>query len=195
VLEASGGEGNLIAGLGGGPFGLAKGRRHYEERRLAPGDIVTIVGSAVPFHDIDDPATADRDEPTLALDDPEVARNVAEARAAGLLKASADEAWGNAAIPGFGIGRPARAPELDPEARPLPVAPAEESTAAAAIFDIAPGELVMAASPDNPLIVRAGSPGEAVARDQGALTQGLVGAALAIVAAIVLALAVQGGGW
>ena len=72
---------------------------------------------------------------------------------------------------------------------------ASARTIAAAIFDIAPGELVMAASPDNPLIVRAGSPGEAVARDQGALTQGLVGAALAIVAAIVLALAVQGGGW
>ena len=195
ALAASGSEGNLIAGIGGGPFGLAKGRRHYEERRLAPGDIVTIVGSAVPFHDIDDPATADRDEPTLALDDPEVARNIAEARAAGLLKASPDEAWGNAAIPGFGIGRPARAPEIDPEARPLPVAPAEEATAAAAIFDIAPGELVMAASPENPLVVRAGSPGEAVARDQGALTQGLVGAALAIAAAIVLALAVQGGGW
>ena len=75
ALAASGGEGNLIPGIGGGPFGLAKGRRHYEERRLAPGDIVTIVGSAVPFHDVDDPATADRDEPTLALDDPEVARN------------------------------------------------------------------------------------------------------------------------
>ncbi len=195
AIAASGGEGNLIAGIGGGPFGLAKGRRHYEERRLAPGDIVTIVGTAVPFHDIDDPATADRDEPTLALDDPEVARNIAEARAAGLLKASPDEAWGNAAIPGFGIGRPARAPELDPEARPLPVAPAEEATAAAAIFDIAPGELVMAASPENPLVVRAGSPGDAVARDQGALTQGLFGATLAIVAAIVLALAVQGGGW
>jgi hypothetical protein len=195
ALAASGGEGNLIAGIGGGPLSLAKGRRHYEERRLAPGDIVTIVGSAVPFHDIDDPATADRDEPTLALDDPEVARNIAEARAAGLLKASPDEAWGNAAIPGFGIGRPARAPEIDPEARPLPVAPAEEATAAAAIFDIAPGELVLAASPENPLVVRAGSPGEAGARDQGALTQGLVGAALAIAAAIVLALAVQGGGW
>ena len=195
ALAVSGGEGTLIAGIGGGPFGIAKGRRHYEERRLAPGDIVTIVGSAVPFHDIDDPATADRDEPTLALDDPEVARNVAEARAAGILKASPDEAWGNAAIPGFGIGRPARAPELDPAARPLQVAPAEEATAAAAIFDIAPGELVMAASPDNPLVVRAGSPGEAVARDQGALTQGLVGAVLAIAAAIVLALAIQGGGW
>ncbi len=195
ALAASGGEGNVIAGIGGGPFGVAKGRRHYEERRLAPGDIVTIVGSAIPFHDIDDPATADRDEPMLALDDPEVARNIAEARAAGLLKASADEAWGNAAIPGFGIGHPTRAPELDPAALPLQTASADEATAAAAAFDIAPGELVMAASPDNPLDIRVGIPGEAAARDQGALTQGLVGAVLAIAAGIVLALAVQGGGW
>ncbi len=91
-------------------------RRDYEERRLEPGDTITIVGSALPFGDLDDPATADRFDPTLALDDPEVAMNLAEARAAGILEATAEEAWGNAAIPGFGIGRPARAPELDPGA-------------------------------------------------------------------------------
>ena len=42
--------------------------------------------------------------------------NVAEARAAGILRATPEEAWGNAAIPGFGIGRPTRPPELDPGA-------------------------------------------------------------------------------
>ena len=192
ALTGSGGTGRLDAGLGGGAAGLGGRRRHYEERRLAPGDVVTIVGSAVPFHDIDDPATADRDDPTLALDDPEVAMNLAEARAAGILVGSPEEAWGNAAIPGFGIGRPTRAPELDPEARPLPIAPAGAEAAAAATFDIPPGELVMAALPDSPLAVRIGSPGESVARDQGALTRGLVGAVVAIASALVLAFAAQG---
>ena len=120
ALTGSGGTGRIDAGLGGSSAGLGGRRRHYEERRLAPGDIVTIVGSAMPFHDIDDPATANRDDPTLALDDPEVAMNLAEAREAGLLKGSPEEAWGNAAIPGFGIGRPTRAPDLDPAAQPLP---------------------------------------------------------------------------
>ena len=179
-------------GSGGAPLGLATGRRHYEERRLAPGDVVTIVGSAVPFGDIGDPSDADHDDPTLALDDPEVARSVEEAREAGLLKGSAEEAWGNAAIPGFGIGRPTRAPDLDPEARPLPIATVAEAAAAAATFDIAPGELVIASLPGSPLIVRSGGPDVAVARDQAALVRGLAGGALAIAAALVLALAAQG---
>ena len=170
----------------------ARGPRHYEERRLAPGDLVTIVGSALPFSDIDDPATADRDDPMLALDDAEVARDVAEARQAGLLAGSPEEALGNAAIPGFGIGQPTRAPHLDPEAKPLPIAPPAAAVAASATFDIPPGELVIAAMPASPLLIRFGSPGEAVARDQGTLILGLIGAVVAIAAALVLAFAVQG---
>ncbi len=182
----------LGGGLGGGLGSVGAGKRHYEEQRLAPGDVVTIVGSAVPFGDIDDPATADRDDPTLALDDAEVANDVAEARAAGLLVGSPEEALGNAAIPGFGIGRPTSVPRLDPAARPLPIAPAAAGAAAAATFDIAPGELVMAVVPGGPLVVRAGSPGEAISRDRSALTLGLAGAVLAIAAALVLAVALQG---
>jgi hypothetical protein len=191
ALAGSGGEGHLLAGVGGG-LPVAAGRRHYVERRLAPGDLVTIVGSAVPFHDLDDPATADHDDPGLALDDPEVARNLADAREAGILKGSPEEAWGNAAIPGFGVGRPTRPPDLDPAARPLPLAPADAEGAAAASFDIAPGELVMATIPGSRLLVRFGSPGEAAARDEGALIRGLVGGVAAIVAAVMLALAAQG---
>ena len=43
-----------------------------------------------------------------------IAANIAEARAAGILLTDPEDAWGNAAIPGFGIGRPTRQPELDP---------------------------------------------------------------------------------
>jgi hypothetical protein len=191
-LAGSGGGGGLESGLRASVAGVGGGRRHYEEWRLAPGDVVTIVGSAVPFRDIDDPAMADRDDPLLALDDPEVAMNVAEARRAGLLVGSPEEAWGNAAIPGFGIGRPTRAPDLDPAAPSLPIAPAGVEAAVDATFDIPPGELVVAAVPGSPLIIRAGSPGEAVARDRGSLTLGLVGAVIAIAAALALALVAQG---
>ena len=84
---------------------------------------MTIVGTALPFGHLPDPFGADRmdraADPLTGLDDPEVAAEVAAARAAGTLL-TPEEAWGNAAIPGFGIGRPVREPELDPEAdRPV----------------------------------------------------------------------------
>jgi hypothetical protein len=176
--------------------GLAiAGPRHrdYEERRLEPGDEITIVGSALPFGDLDAPATADRFDPTLALDDPEVAMNLAEARAAGILEATPEEAWGNAAIPGFGIGRPARAPELHPEADLPVLASRAEATAAEVRFEIPRGELVVAAAPEHPLAIMAGSPGEAVTREDAKVLLGMAGAALAIASAVVLALALPGG--
>ena len=168
-------------------------RRDYEERRLEPGDTITIVGSALPFGDLDDPATADRFDPTVALDDPEVAMNFADARAAGILEATPEEAWGNAAIPGFGIGRPARAPELDPEADAPVLASREEAATTEARFEIPAGELVVAAGPEHPLAIIAGSAAEAATREDARVLLGMVGAALAIACAMVLALALPGG--
>jgi hypothetical protein len=183
---ASGVLGSIRGGLGGSR------RRDYEERRLEPGDSVTIIGSVLPFADLSDPATADRYDPTGPLDDPEVAMNVAEARAAGLLRATPEEAWGNAAIPGFGIGRPTRAPELDPEASVPAIADPAEAAAADAAFEIPLGEPVVAASPGHPLVILAGTPGEAHARENGRVAVGLAGALLAVGSAVVLALSVQG---
>lgn len=177
----------------GGLAAAGPRRRDYEERRLEPGDTITIVGSALPFGDLDDPATSDRFDPTLALDDPEVAMNLAEARAAGILEATPEEAWGNAAIPGFGIGRPVRAPELDPGAD-LPVLAGRAEAAAAEVrFEIPPGELVVAAASEHPLEIIAGSPGEAVTREDARVLLGMAGAALAIASAVVLALALPAG--
>ena len=181
----------MLASGGLGGVGGAR-RRDYEERRMEPGDVVTIVGSALPFSDIDDPAAADRDDSTLALDDPEVAMNLAEARAAGLLRATPEEAWGNAAIPGFGIGRPARAPELDPEATVPVLATERESAAADTRFEIPPGELVLAAMGGAALAIHSGTPGEASARQDSRFLVGLAGAALAIVSATTLAVTLQG---
>ncbi len=188
--EGLDGDASLFAAtLGSGGFGLTGPRRRdYEERRLEPGDTVTLVGSALPFGDLDDPATADRDEPTLALDDPEVAMNLAEAREAGILAATPEEAWGNAAIPGFGIGRPTRAPELHPEADVPPLADQGAAAAAEARFEIPAGELVVAAAPEHPLSVVAGTPGEARAREDTKVLLGLAGAGLAILSAMALAL-------
>ena len=190
--DALDGEPGLLAGaLGSAGLGGSR-HRDYEERRLEPGDVVTIVGSAQPFGDVGDPATADRYDPSLALDDPEVAMNLAEARAAGMLRATPEEAWGNAAIPGFGIGRPVSAPELDPEADVPALAPAAEAAAAEARFEIPPGELVLAAAGEQALAVLAGTPGEAHAREEARLLLGMAGAALAIASAVVLALVVSG---
>jgi hypothetical protein len=67
--------------------GRTDGRdRRYIESRLEPGDPVTIVGRALPFGDLADPAEAD-----VAVgggvdqSDPEVLADLAEARKAGLL--------------------------------------------------------------------------------------------------------------
>ncbi len=170
------------------------GRREYEEARLEIGDTVTIVGTALPFGHLRDPFGADRidraGDPLTGLDDPEVAAAVAAARAAGTLL-TPEEAWGNAAIPGFGIGRPAREPELDPGAH-RPVVVPDAAPRAAARFNIAADTLVIAATDGAPLIIAEGAPSAAAAREQGQFLLGLLGAALAVGSAIVGAVILGG---
>jgi hypothetical protein len=156
---------------------------------------VTILGRALPFGDLDDPVGAN-----LGLDggadletDPEVAADLAAAQAAGTLVEDADAAWGNAAIPGFGIGRPVSAPSIDPAADPLPLASAEAAAAAGRRFEISPDTLVIAASDEVPLLIAYGTPSAVVDRDQERFAIGLLGAGLAIVSALVLAFSLGGG--
>lgn len=173
----------------GRPFGMGSGRRRrYREARLGPGDTVTIIGRALPFGDLADPAEADVAAGTaVGDDDPEVAGDIAEARAAGTLADSPQEAWGNAAIPGFGIGRPVRVPTLDPAANVPTLAPAGEAAASDRRFAIAPETLVLASAPDMPLLIVHGRPDAAAGRHEGRFIVGLLGAALAIGSAMVLA--------
>jgi hypothetical protein len=180
-----------LSGIGGSN----RRRRTYAEARIEPGQVVTVVGHVQPFDQLDDPLAADVGGSARlhAAGDPEIAADLADARAAGILAATPEEAWGNAAIPGFGIGAPARLPDLDPAARPLPLAPAEDLERATAAFHIAPGDLVLAAAPDAPLLVALGPPAAAVARHEQRFLVGLLGAVVAIGSAIVLALAVGGG--
>ena len=183
--------GGGLAAVGGRPR-----RRTYAEARIEPGQIVTVVGQVLPFDLLPDPDDADAggaSADTLALADPEVAADLAEARAAGLLADTPAEAWGNAAIPGFGVGEPITHPDLDPAARPLPLAGAAAADRARQTFDIAPGDLVIAASPDERLIVALGPPAHAAARHERRFLLGLLGAVVAIVSAMALAIMVGGG--
>lgn len=180
--------------LSGSAGSMAARRRHYREARLGPGDTVTILGRAMPFSDLADPTEADEATGSaIALDDPEVAADIAEARAAGRLAEDPEAAWGNAAIPGFGIGRPIRPPELDPDADALPLGTAEDAARVERRFTIAPGTLVFASAPDVPLLIAHGVPGVAASRNQATFVIGLLGAILAIGSAMGLALLVGGG--
>jgi hypothetical protein len=179
----------LLDGHGG--LGLG-GQREYHEARIEPGDLVTIVGMVQPFDQLPNPAGADAAsgdglEATGAIGDLEVAADLAEARAAGLLESDPAEAWGNAAIPGFGIGRPVRAPELDSAASALPAATVAEADRFERTFDIMPETLILAASPDVGLLVSLGTPGAVVAREETRFLVGLLGAILAIASAVALA--------
>jgi hypothetical protein len=176
----------------GGFFGstaLGAGRRHYREARLAVGDPVTIVGLALPFEQLTDPDGSDALDGGLepAGNDPEIAADLAAAKAGGTLAASPAEAWGNAAIPGFGIGRPTRAPSLDPAATSPALAMAGEATRAERTFDIPAESLILAGQNGQRLLVTAGTPAVAARRADDRFIVGLLGAGLSI--ACVLALA------
>jgi hypothetical protein len=169
-------------------------RREYREARLEAGDAVTVVGRALPFSDLADPAGADLGTGAGDPDaDPEIAADLAEARAAGTLADDAAAAWGNAAIPGFGIGRPVSAPVIDPAATPLTLATAADAAAAQRRFEIAPDSLVMAVSDEVPLLIAYGTPVAVVGRDQARFAVGLLGAGLAIASAVLLAWSLSGG--
>lgn len=175
-------------------FGDRSGRHSYRETRLEPGDQVTIVGRALPFSDLADPSGADIGSgPDVLLDDPEVAADIAAARATGTLADDASAAWGNAAIPGFGIGRPVAAPTIDPTANRLPLGDATDAARAERTFAIASETLVLAASPEVPLLIAHGAPGAVVQRGQTRFLVGLLGAVLAIASAMVFAVNLGGG--
>jgi hypothetical protein len=176
----------LLAGTG--PRSL-----EYREARIEPGQHVTVIGQALPFDQLEDADGADDSLDPLGTSDPEIAADLAAARAAGVLAPNAAAAWGNAAIAGFGIGQPVSAPDLDPAAlRPTLASPAAAEKAKRT-FEIRPDELILAANADAPLTIALGNPGDASARAQMEFLLGLLGALLAIGGAVALAVMVQGG--
>jgi hypothetical protein len=174
-------------------IGLGRGNgRTYSEARLEAGETLTIVGAARPYRDLE--AELAR---SIVEDDPDLDAALAAARASGRLATTPEEAWGNAAIPGFGIGQPTRPPELDPEADEPPTpSPAEAEAAEAeaeARFVIGPDELVIGQPEgEGQLVIYPGTPGDAVERERTTLLVGLLGAVLAIGAAMLVAAQLSG---
>ena len=183
-----GASGSLLGG------GSSSGRKRYREASIGIGDTITVVGTALPFGHLPDPGGADVLDGGLdpgALQDEETAASIAEAREAGIL-VSPEEAWGNAAIPGFGIGRPVSAPELDPAAIAPALATPDEVARIERTWDLAPDVLVLAVDHGSPLLIATGAPQAAQARQEGRFLVGLLGAILAIASAVALAALASG---
>ena len=75
-------------GLGALGFGTS-GRMRYQEARIEPGDAVTVLGMAMPFGELPDPLDADTLDGALdplSVSDPEIALDLAAARAAGIAR-------------------------------------------------------------------------------------------------------------
>jgi hypothetical protein len=177
---------------GGGSFlmsGRREGRR-YREARLEPGQTVTIMGQAWPWAEVRETVLAWRPGPNVERD---IADDIAFAREMGTLAASPEEAWGNAAIPGFGIGAPTAAPRLDAEAdQPeVPADPAAHETALAR-YRIPDEELVLSRGLGGDLAIYLGSPGEATSHHDFAFVLGLIGAGMAALCAFGLGLMLTG---
>ncbi len=187
-----GDDGRPGGGFGSGSLGRGSSSRHYREARIEPGDVVTVIGRALPFDQLDDPDAADvLSAGSPSTDDSEVAADLAEAREAGMLL-DPEDAWGNAAIPGFGIGRPVRVPDLDEAATDPPLATEDDAARYRRTFEIAPDALILAAAPDAPLTIAIGAPSVAAGRREREFLVGLLGAVVAIASAMALAVMLSG---
>jgi len=149
----------------------------------------------LPFDQLGDPDSSDALDGGIddAATDPEVAADLADAQARGSLATSPEQAWGNAAIPGFGIGRPVRTPVLDPAASSTPLATAAQAEEAQRTFDIKPETLIVASGSGVRLLVTLGSPAVAAQRADDRFIVGLLGAVLSVGSAIALAWLISGG--
>ncbi len=147
------------------------GRRSYREARLEPGDPVTIVGRALPFSDLADPAGGRPwSGSAIPVDDPEVAADLAAARATGPSRSDAATAWGNAAIAGFGIGRPVSTPAIDPAADPAAACRRGRGGAGRPAASRSHPRPSSSPPPQEvPLLIAYGVPGAVVARSRAAV--------------------------
>jgi hypothetical protein len=168
---------------------VSGGGRRYRESRLEVGDTVTVLGQALPWSDV-------RRELDVAGRSGNVERDMAEdlsaAREAGLLADSPAEAWGNAAIPGFGIGQPTRPPDLDPAARPAPISGAAAHAAAVDRHEVPADELVLARAPGGTLAIYRGDAHAATRQHDSAFLLGLVGAVMTACCTLALAAVLTG---
>ena len=100
---------------------------------------------------------------------------------------SPEEAWGNAAIPGFGIGQPTAEPELDPEALEMDV-PEDPQVHedALAKYVIPDEELVLSRGLRGGMAIYPGTPAQATQHHDMAFLVGVIGAVMAALCAFAL---------
>ena len=184
-IEATAAEGWAVAdgnwGTGVG-FGASRNKR-YREARLEPGETVTIVGQALPWADIREALHAFDPSSNVEF---AIAQVIAAARQSGTLAASPEEAWGNAAIPGFGIGTPTIEPELHPDANPIDASGPEAHEVALARHEIPGEELVLSRGEKGEMAVYVGPPQAATMHHDFAFTLGVLGAFMAVFSTLAL---------
>lgn len=168
---------------GGGSFFAARrseGRR-YRESRLEPGQTVTILGQAWPWGEVQEVVLSWNPGDNVERD---MAGDLAWAREMGMLASSPEEAWGNAAIPGFGIGAPTARPELHPEAS-QPDVPDDPSIHKDALerYDILDEELVLSRGLTGGMAIYLGTPDRATSHHDEAFVLGVVGAVMSALCA------------
>ena len=173
----SGADGDWGRGVG---LAGSQGRR-YREARLEPGETITVIGQALPWGDIKDILHAWDPSSNVEM---AIADDVARARELGTLASSPQEAWGNAAIPGFGIGAPTLEPELDEGARPLEARGEDAHREALAKYDIPDAELILSRGEKGEMAVYMGAPTEAVMHHDFAFALGVMGALMAVFCAL-----------
>ena len=168
---------------GGGSFfgSTTSDGRRYREARLEPGQTITILGQAWPWGEVREVVLSWNPGSNTERD---MAGDLAFAREMGTLAASPAEAWGNAAIPGFGIGVPTAEPELHEEAT-QPEIPEDDSVHedALAKYDIPDEELVLSRGLRGGMAVYAGTPTQATSHHDFAFVLGLIGAVMAALCA------------
>jgi hypothetical protein len=164
-------------------FSNNRGRR-YRESRLEPGDTVTILGQAWPWGDVREVVLKWNPGSNVET---AIADDIAYAREMGTLAASPEEAWGNAAIPGFGIGAPTVEPELDPRAD-QPEVPDDPEAHEDALekYRIPDEELVLSRGLKGGLAIYAGDVQAATTRHDLAFVIGVVGAVMSVVCTLAL---------
>jgi hypothetical protein len=171
--------------------GMSIGERgkRYREARVDVGETVTVLGQALPWGDVKDQLHAWDPSSNVEM---AIADDIARARELGTLAASPEEAWGNAAIPGFGIGAPTVTPALDPRARPQAGLGDEAHAEALARYDIPADELVLTRDPKGEMAIYAGPPQQAVMQHDFAFALGVMGALMAVFCALGLGAVLTG---
>ncbi len=169
-------------------FGERSGRR-YREARLEPGQTVTILGQAWPWSEVREVLLTWNPGTNVEAD---IAADLAYARQMGLLAASPEEAWGNAAIPGFGIGAPTARPLLDERVQQPDLPDADTHREALEKYRIPDEELVLSRGLRGGMAIYPGTPSEATQHHDFAFVVGLMGAFMAVLCALAMGALVTG---